>query len=117
MSKTTDQQAAAAAAAADKASALAALATETATKLAATVADTASHLAVSQAVLVANVENIKTDITDIKGSLKSMIDQQDGKLVDLGNRVDGLSKTVYIGIGIATTFAFAIPILIKFFTK
>lgn len=61
-----------------------------------------------------NIQYIQRDMADMKAALEKLASAQDGKIEDLQKEVEALRKTVYIGMGIATAFAFAIPILVKF---
>lgn len=64
-----------------------------------------------------NIQYIQKDVLEIKDAIKSLMASQDGKVGELEKKIDALNRTVYVGIGIATAFAFAIPILIKFLIK
>ena len=69
------------------------------------------------AVVGNDISWIKKEVGEIKVSLQSMVSLQETKINSLEDKIDTLSKTVFIGIGIATTIAFALPLLIKFLTK
>ena len=64
-----------------------------------------------------NIQYMQKDIGEIKTDIKTLVATQDGKVEELQNKIDGLQRTVAIGIGIASTIAFAFPILIKFLVK
>lgn len=75
-----------------------------------------------------NIQYIQKDIVEIKDSVKTLVAASDGKIEmleskieqlnkDMGEKIDRLNKTAYMGIGIAMTIAVVFPILIKFLTK
>jgi hypothetical protein len=86
--------------------------TTAATAAAALIKSTAETTAVAL-----NIQYIQRDILEIKGSLKDMIGQQDNKINGLEEKIDKVTSTVNIGIGIATSIAILFPILIKFLIK
>lgn len=64
-----------------------------------------------------NIQYIQKDILEIKDSVKSLVSVQDGKVAELENKIDGLSRTVYIGIGIAMAISFGFPLIMKYIVK
>lgn len=64
-----------------------------------------------------NIQYIQKDILEIKEAIKGLSKTQEGKVEDLEKKIEALSRTVFIGIGIATAIAFGIPLLIKFLVK
>ena len=64
-----------------------------------------------------NIQYIQKDILEIKESIKQIISTQDGKVQELEKKIDSLQRAVAMGIGIASTIAFTLPILINLFFK
>lgn len=64
-----------------------------------------------------NIQYIQKDILEIKEAVKGIITAQDGKIADLEKKIEAMQKTMYMGMGLITAFAFAIPILIRFLVK
>lgn len=64
-----------------------------------------------------NIQYIQKDIQEIKEVIKGLMTTQDGKVSELEKKIDALNRTVFIGIGIATTIAFLLPLLIKYLVK
>jgi len=64
-----------------------------------------------------NIQYIQRDISEMKGAIDKLAAAQDGKIETLETKVEALTRTVAIGIGIATTIAFSFPILIKILYK
>lgn len=60
-----------------------------------------------------NISYIQQDIAEIKESVKSLAENQDGKIDKLQNQISYLQKVVYMGLGGLTVLSF----LLKFFIK
>ena len=88
-----------------------------AAKAAALVQETADRTATAL-----NIQYIQKDVAEIKTDIKNLVAAQAAFVPltahnELANQVSALSKTVYVGIGIATAFSFVIPLFLKFFIK
>ena len=62
-----------------------------------------------------NIQYMQKDISAINLKLDKIVETQEGKVAALENKIESLQRTVAIGIGVASTIAFALPLLIKFF--
>ena len=60
-----------------------------------------------------NIQYIQKDIVEIKEAVKSLAANQDGKIEELQNKFDNLSKIVYITAGSLTVMEVALKFLVK----
>lgn len=60
-----------------------------------------------------NIQYIQKDILEIKDAIKALVAGQDSKLDEMQDKIDFLSKMVYMGLGGLTVLSFGL----KFFVK